>query len=54
MSTHNICFYGEIKKFQYFWIEKSILSRAIVIMGKFTRILIPVTVLGSRSVCMLA
>ena len=28
MSTHNICFHGEIRKiYQYFWIKKSILSR---------------------------
>ena len=27
MSTHNICFHGEIRK--YFWIEKSILPRAM-------------------------
>ena len=32
MSTHNICFRGEIRKnvnAMYFWIEKSILSSAI-------------------------
>ena len=32
MNTHNICFCGEIRKNQYFWIEKkknSILSRAM-------------------------
>ena len=25
MSTHNICFYGEIekKKYQYFWLKKA-------------------------------
>ena len=23
MSTHNICFRGEIRKYQYFWIEKA-------------------------------
>ena len=28
MSTHNICFHEE-KKNQYFWTEKSILSRAM-------------------------
>ena len=28
MRTHNICFHGGIK-YQYFWIEKSILSRAM-------------------------
>ena len=29
MSTHNICFHGQIRKYQYFWIEKSILSRTM-------------------------
>ena len=29
MSTHNIGFRGEIRKFQYFWIEKSALTRAM-------------------------
>ena len=29
MSTHNICFCGEIKKNQYFWIEKSALTSAM-------------------------
>ena len=28
MSTHNICFRREIEKYQYFWIEKSALTRA--------------------------
>ena len=32
MSTHNmICFCGEISNYQYFWIEKYILSRAMVL-----------------------
>ena len=29
MSTHNICFCGEIRKYQYFWIEKSALTSAM-------------------------
>ena len=28
MSTHNICFHLEIKKYRYFLVEKSALSRA--------------------------
>ena len=30
MSTHNICFCGEIRKIPYFWIEKSALTSAMV------------------------
>ena len=31
MSTNNICFCGEIrKKYQYFWIEKSALTSAMI------------------------
>ena len=29
MGTHNICFCGEIRKYQYFWTEKNILARAM-------------------------
>ena len=29
MSTHNICLHGEIRKYQYFWIKKNILPRAV-------------------------
>ena len=29
MSTHNICFHGELRKYQYFCTKKSILSRAM-------------------------
>ena len=32
MSTHNICFHGEKETYQYFWIEKSILPRALLLM----------------------
>ena len=35
MSTHNICFHGEIRKYQYFWIEKSILSRAMALFLRY-------------------
>ena len=32
MSTHNICFCGEIRKYQYFLVEKkSVLSKAMLI-----------------------
>ena len=30
MSTHTVCFYGEIRKYQYFFVEKSVLSGATV------------------------
>ena len=31
MSTHNICFQGEIRRYQYFWFEKKkILSSALL------------------------
>ena len=34
MSTHNICFHGEIrKKIIYFLVEKSALSRAMNLSG---------------------
>ena len=26
MSTHNVCFHGNVKKVQYFSVEKSVLS----------------------------
>ena len=29
MSTHNICFHGDIRKYQCFLVEKSVLSRAL-------------------------
>ena len=29
MSTHNICFRAEIRKYQYFWIEKELLAAFI-------------------------
>ena len=30
MSTHNICFHAEVRKYQYFWIEKSALTSAMI------------------------
>ena len=29
MNTHNICFHGEKEKYEYFWVEKSTLFRAM-------------------------
>ena len=29
MSTYNICFCQEIRKYRYFWVEKRALSRAM-------------------------
>ena len=31
MSTHNICFRREIRKYRYFLVEKSALSRAMLV-----------------------
>ena len=36
MSTHNICFCGEIKTNLYFLVEKNSLSRAVYDTGKKT------------------
>ena len=38
MSTHNICFRGEIEKYQYFWIEKSALTRAMNKLTNYTAV----------------
>ena len=32
MSTHNICFCGEIRKYQYFWTEKSALTSVMPVL----------------------
>ena len=32
MRAHNICFHGEIRKYQYFWTEKSIKSYGSVLL----------------------
>ena len=31
MSTHNICFHGEIRKISILWIEKSTLTSAMLV-----------------------
>ena len=31
MSTNNICFHGEIRKYHWLWIKKSILSKAMTL-----------------------
>ena len=34
MNTHNICFHGEIRKYQYYWIEKASYQELCVLMPK--------------------
>ena len=29
MNTHNFCFYGELRKYEYFSVEKLVLSGAM-------------------------
>ena len=41
MSTHNICFRGEIRKISIFWIGKSTLTRAMDVIIVLTRQITP-------------
>ena len=47
MSTHNICFHGEIRKYQHFSHEKSILSVAMMFCLFVLRFYGPVNPMGS-------